>query len=117
MNQHDHVVCDAHESGYMLSPHLFEAVKLLEQMATDGAQIHGRENRGCMYPEFDVPVGSMNWRTAGMLYGLLLLAWPAISPEPDERGFVSATLPAADFLPHVREIMRDADKVVALLGF
>ena len=115
IQQHDLAIADRDAGGPSLADHLLEAVQLLEQMATDGAQIHGRENRGCMYPEFDVPA-SMDWRTAGMLYPLLMLAWPFIAPEPDERGFVDATLPAADFLPRAREIMSDAQQVAAILG-
>jgi len=115
MNLHDTVVCDAHEGGHLLGPHLLEAVGILEQLAESGAQIGVYENRGCSYPEFNVPT-SMSVRTAAMLYGLLLLSWPFISPEPDERCDVRAVVPAADFLPKAREIMQDGQKVAALLG-
>ena len=116
IRQHDLAIAERDAGGPSLADHLVDAMNQLEQMAVDGAQIHGRENRGCTYPEFDVPVASMDWRTAAMLYPLLMLAWPFIAPEPDERGFVDATLPAADFLPKAREIMSDAQQVAAILG-
>ena len=115
MDLHDIVVCNAREGGHLLGPHLLEAVGILEQLAESGAQIGVYENRGCTYPVFNVPA-TMSVKTAGMLYGLLLLAWPFISPEPDERCEVRAVVSAADFLPKAREIMKDGQKVAALLG-
>jgi len=115
MNLHDTVVCEAHATGHRLGPHLREAMGVLEQLAESGAQIGVYENRGCSYPVFNVPT-TMNVKTAGMLYGLLLLAWPFISPEPDERCEVRAVVSAADFLPKAQEIMKDGQKVAALLG-
>ena len=116
MDLHDIVVCEAQAAGHLLGPHLLEAVGILEQLAESGAQIGVYENRGCTYPTFNVPLTSINTKTAGMLYGLLLLSWPFISPEPDERCEVRAVVSAADFLPKAREIMQDGQKVAALLG-
>jgi hypothetical protein len=114
---HDLAIAERNAGGPSLGPYLKEAARLLEQLAEAGVEITGSELRMCSYPEFDVHADAeVDWRTAAMLYPLLMLAWPAVAPEPDKRGFVSATLPAADFLPRVREIMGDAQQVAAILG-
>jgi len=114
---HDQAIAERNAGGPSLGPYLKEAARLLEQLAEGGVEISGNELRLCSYPEFDIHAAvDVDWRTAAMLYPLLMLAWPAVAPAPDKRGFVSATLPAADFLPRVREIMGDAQQVAAILG-
>jgi hypothetical protein len=117
MQLYNQTWADWRTGGEPLVDDLLEAIQWLERMSAEGAMIRGYELRGCSFPEFFIPTEyDMPWRAAGMLYPLLAFAWIAVAPEPDKRRIVSATLPAAAFLPRVREIMGDAQQVAAILG-
>jgi len=100
---------------------LLEAMALMEKMAQEGAYIGVFPLPGSTYPMFRVQkeYDEIPWLTRGMLYGLLLIALHAVAPELIERfqrGYAQpAAIPAADFLPKVRDIMKDAEKVDVMI--
>jgi hypothetical protein len=117
MNLLDEANVDARTGRDTLDSALLEAMAMLEKMGQEGAYIGVIPRPGSMYPMFRVQKEYVMPRLVrGMLYGLLLIALPAVAPELIQRGDAQpAAIPAADFLPKVRDIMKDAEKVDVMI--